>query len=156
MSPEMKSETVTRTEILTLRLDSKRDWLLLEARCRETVNEKISEETDVREYGDSVDGVPMLIKRTITRQGQDSLSTEEMEVIRFDPTPADEAVFHEDSLPLSVPKAKATSHLSVEQRIRRHLMLAVCWLIVPLLVILWPKRKNTPMKDKNEDEVVMA
>jgi len=123
---------------------------LLEARCRETINDETTEETDVREYGEPVDGMTMLKKRTVSRSIQDNHSIEDMELARFDPAPADEAVFREDNLPLNVPKAKAVRHLSVEQRTRRHLMLAACWLIVPLMVILRSKRKNIQRKDEKQ------
>jgi len=140
--------TTPDNRTLTLRLDRKRDWLLLEAKCRGTINDDTIEETDVREYGDPVDGMTILTKRTVSRHLQDSHSTEDMELVRFDPAPVDEAVFRENNLPLNVPKTKAARHISVEQRTRRHLMLAACWLIVPLMAILWPKRKSIQMKDE--------
>ena len=123
-----------RKSTLTLRMDRKRDWLLLGAKCQETYNEKTIESFDVREYGDSIDGVPLLKKRSVSITREDYGSTAETELVRFDPTPVDADVFREEHLPLDVPKT--VERMSSDQRIRRHWAIAGCWLVVPLLVNL--------------------
>ena len=128
---------------LTLRMDRSRDWLLLEAVSTETSNEKTLESFDIREYDVPGDGVPLLKKRLVSRNVEDDHITEEMQLVRFCPTPVDETVFHEDNLPLKVPPAKpAVIRSTVEQRTRIHLTMAACWLIVPLVIIFLRRQSN--------------
>jgi hypothetical protein len=136
-SVEVQGDTVVltltvRQSTLTLRMDRTRNWLLLDAKCQETVDGEIHESLDVREYGELVNGVPLLKKRSVSKTGENYRSTEEMELVRFDSTPVDESVFREDNLPFRVPK---TVRMSVEQRMHRHWLIAGCRLGIPLLVI---------------------
>ncbi|MCL2744105.1 MAG: hypothetical protein FWE67_09650 [Planctomycetaceae bacterium] len=130
-----------REQTLTLRMDRSRNYLLLNAESRETYKEKTFESFDVREYGNSIDGVPQLKKRTVSRVGLDSRNTATTEVVRFDPAPVNEDVFRVENLPLNVSKTK--ERISVEQRMRRHGTIAGCWLGVPILVIFLMRCSRT-------------
>ena len=119
---------------LTLRIDRKQNWLLLEAKSRNVINGHPSESLVVYEYGEPIDGVPMLKKRSASRTGENYRAMEEVELVRFDPALVDESVFREENLPIGVPKT--AKQLSSVQRMYRHWAIAGCWLVVPLLVIL--------------------
>ena len=86
-----------------------------------------------------MDGVPLLKKRSASRTGENYRIAEDVELVRFDPTPVDESVFREDNLPLGVPKTERSVEKSIslaEQRMHRHWAITGCWLVFPLLVIL--------------------
>ena len=70
-------------------------------------------------------------KRSVSKTWQDGHLTEEMELIRFDSTPVDESVFRIDNMPFSVADTK--TKISVEQRMRRHWIIAGCWLTGSLI-----------------------
>jgi hypothetical protein len=130
--------TEPETAELTLRIDRKQNWLLLEAQSQITLNGEPSEMFVVHEYGESVDGVPLLKKRLATRTGKNYCIAEDVELVCFDPTPVDESIFREENLPLVVPKTESRMENSVslaEQRMHRHWAIAGCWLVFPLLVI---------------------
>ncbi len=123
---------------LTLRMDRKQNWLLLDAHRTYSYKDKQFVQSDFREYGDMVQNMPMLKKRTVTTTGENSGSTEEWELLHFDPTPVDETIFHEKNLPLSVPRP--TNSMFSEQRLKWHGVIAACWLVVSLVMIVLPKR----------------
>jgi len=61
-----------------------------------------------------------------------------MELVRFDPTPIDESAFRIDNTPISVAETKTA--ITVEQRMRRHWIIAGCWLAGSLILIFWQRR----------------
>jgi hypothetical protein len=136
--------TIRAVGTIQLHLAPDRHWSLLKATMSDS-NDKIGStnlQTEVREFEGEWDGVPLLKKRTTTREyvseKASSHFTQTLEITHFDQTPAEASLFAPDLIPQFKdvePPQPPTITRTPEERLNRHLVVIALWLLLSVVGI---------------------